>query len=476
MPKKHTPPATTNDSGNAASSNLAAVPEFGAIGRDGAQCDGFRGGGDPDKKAVLHILCGEHLQVFEGTPSGNTVPSNDNTQPFKALRFGVDSLYLSYHGQLAETWDTQLADLKETAQSDDENLQARAQVVIGKHLFEVRDKGLPRFPYVLADNCFFIKLNRKKSMTLPMAHVQISSEYLAAVGLAVAEEDLRSVIGTLGLVQGSATVSRADLFLDFVCTQNLENIRQPDWITRASLMAQYYDCRLEQPFTGWVIGMGGNLHARLYEKYVEILHKSQKTYLFELWQANGWKVGEKVWRMEFQTEKQTLKELGIISLPDLLEKQAALWQYLTENWLRLSIPNPNDTKRDRWPTHPLWLHIAGVYAIPLHQPRLQRFKHARLPADERLFVHGLGGLTSFMASRGIEDFGEGLGEYLAQATEFHDRKGESFHNYVGRKVKAKARKFNTINNNQKNMEQAAKQLADAVRAYKRAKDGGNGNA
>lgn len=391
-----------------------------------------------------------HREDSETTQSCNTVVSNDNIDKFKPLRFGIDSLYLSYHGQLSEEWNIKLDDLKTIAQSEDEAEQALAQVSIGSHLFEVRDKGMPRFPYVLVDNCFFIKINRKQSKTLPMAHVQISSEYLAAVGVEAAEIDLRMVINTLGIVDGAASVSRADLFLDFVCANNLALIEQPDWITRANLMAKYFDCRLDEPFTGWVIGMGGNLHARLYEKIIEIVHKSHKTYLLELWQANGWQVGEKVWRMEFQTEKQTLKELGIISLSDLLNKQAALWHYLTHDWLRLSIPNPNDTKRDRWPNHPLWNAIASVYALQLDQPRLKRFRPARLPADERLFVHGLGGLTSFMASRGIEDFSEGLGEYLAQATEFHASKGKPLKDYVGGKVKTKARKYNTIEN-QKNM-------------------------
>lgn len=126
---------------------------------------------------------------------------------FKPLRFGVDSLYLSYHGKLAEDWDRKLDDLKTKAQSADESEQALAQIGICSHLFEVRDKGMPRFPYALVDNCFFIKINRKESQTLPMAHVQISSEYLAAVGLEAAEYDLRVIINTLGLVQGSATVS-----------------------------------------------------------------------------------------------------------------------------------------------------------------------------------------------------------------------------------------------------------------------------
>lgn len=393
----------------------------------------------------------------QGTPPSNTVPSNDNIDKFKPLRFGIDSLYLSYHGQLADEWNIKLDDLKSIAQSEDEAEQALAQVSIRSHLFEVRDKGMPRFPYVLVDNCFFIKINRKQSKTLPMAHVQISSEYLAAVGVEAAELDLRMVITTLGIVDGAASVSRADLFLDFVCADNLAMIEQPDWVTRANLMAKYFDCRLDEPFTGWVIGMGGNLHARLYEKVIEIVHKSHKTYMFELWHFAGWLIEEKVWRIEFQTEKQTLKELCIITLSDLLSKQAALWHYLTHDWLRLSIPNPNDTKRDRWPNHPLWDAIASVYALQLDQPCLKRFRPARLPADERLFVHGLGGLTSFMASRGIEDFGEGLGEYLAQATEFHATKGEPFKSYVGRKVKAKARKYNTIEN-QKNTVDTSRRL------------------
>ena len=416
-----------------------------------------------------------HGEDSQGTPSCNTVPSNDNIDKFKPLRFGIDSLYLSYHGQLADEWNIKLDDLKTIAQSEDEAEQALAQVSIGAHIFEVRDKGMPRFPYVLADNCFFIKINRKLSKTLPMAHVQISSEYLAAVGVEAAELDLRMVINTLGIVDGEASVSRADFFLDFVSADNLAKIEQPDWITRANLMAKYFDCRLDEPFTGWVIGMGGNLHARLYEKVIEIVNKSHKTYLFELWQGNGWQVDEKVWRMEFQTEKQTFKELGIISLSDLLKQQAALWHYLTHDWLRLSIPNPNDAKRDRWPNHPLWNAIASVYALQLDQPYLKRFRPARLPADERLFVHGLGGLTSFMASRGIEDFGEGLGEYLAQAKEFHASKGEPFHSYVGRKVKAKARKYNTIEN-QKNMVGASRRLQEEAEAYQQAKDGDNEDA
>lgn len=386
----------------------------------------------------------------------------------------MDSLYLSYPGQLSESWDARLDELKTFAQSDDENEQAQAQVTICAHLFEVRDKGMPRFPYVLVDNSFFIKLNRK-SKTLPMAHVQVSSEYLAAVGIEVAEQNLRQIINSLGLVSGAASLSRADLFADFVCAHDLALIEQPHWITRAAKLAKYYDTRQPEPFTGWIIGIGGDLHARLYEKVIEIITQSHKNYLFELWAASGWQAGEKVWRMEFQCGKQPLKELGFRTLPDLLEKQAALWCYLTQDWLRLATPNPNDRKRDRWPNHPLWNAISDVFSLSVDQPRLSRFRPARLPADERLFVHGLGGLTSFMASRGIEDFGEGVGEYLHQAQQYHDLRGEPLLEYTRRKVKAKGRRFNTLRN-PGNLAEASRRLEDAVQAFRRGKDGDDGDA
>jgi len=127
--------------------------------------------------------------------------------------------------------------------------------------------------------------------------------------------------------------------------------------------------------------------------------------------------------------------------------QNDLWRYLTEDWLRLAIPNPNDTTRTRWPTHPVWQSICGVHALPLDQPRLKRFRPERLPRDEWMLVNGLGGLTSFMASRGIEDIGEGIGEFFHHAEKFHaEHKGQKLEKYIERKVKAKARKYNTRDN------------------------------
>ena len=64
-----------------------------------------------------------------GAPSSNTAPSNcnDGTNT-RILRVGVDSLYLSYPGELSQESAVRLNTLKDLAQSKDPEQQKRAQL------------------------------------------------------------------------------------------------------------------------------------------------------------------------------------------------------------------------------------------------------------------------------------------------------------------------------------------------------------
>jgi hypothetical protein len=293
-----------------------------------------------------------------GTPPCNTVPLNYNPKTFKSLRYGIDSLYVSYPGVIAEDWDKKLANLKEQAQSEDETQQALAQVVIGQHIFEVKDKGKGRFSYVLVDNSFYLQASNGRSKALPMAYVQISSEYLAHVGVEQAEKSLQFIVNTLGLVKEPANISRADLFVDFGADLKMDSFNPLEsWITRTQSIDLHY--RYNQ-FSGWSFGMGGDIGARLYNKTLEVEKKSKKFYLHEFWKAAGWDGQQVVWRMEFEAKREVLKQLGIYKLNNLLELQSALWLYLTQDWLRLATPSLTDSNQTRWPNHPLWDDIAQV--------------------------------------------------------------------------------------------------------------------
>ena len=127
-----------------------------------------------------------------GAPPSNTAPHNSkSTLPdgFRLLRLAVDSLYLSYPGDLEPSVLATLMKLKAYAQSEHPEEQAKAQYVLGHHVFEVKDRGAGRFPFVLVDNTFRIQLS-KPGKKLPMAYVQASAEYLAHVGPEKVEKEL----------------------------------------------------------------------------------------------------------------------------------------------------------------------------------------------------------------------------------------------------------------------------------------------
>ena len=126
-------------------------------------------------------------------PSNTATNNSNNEGLIKFLRFGVDSLYLSYQGEIFESVDEKLAKLKLLARSDIQGQQAKAQYKIGDHLFEVKDKGTSMFAYILEDNAFRIQLSRPNK-SVPMAYVKVSSEYFTHKTPADAEKSIHNIL------------------------------------------------------------------------------------------------------------------------------------------------------------------------------------------------------------------------------------------------------------------------------------------
>lgn len=249
------------------------------------------------------------------------------------LRTGVDSLYLSYSGQISQEWQKKLEEGKECAQSEDRRVRAQAQIDIGGTLYKVYPHGSKPFAYVFENNLFYVRVSRRGSVGYPMVQARISSEVLTRADLVDAVGALRFIVGTLGEVSDSEAISRVDLCVDFVTEIPVDSITRGQWIGRARNVAWYAD---QTEFTGWAIGQGGPISARLYDKTIEI-KKSGKDYLKEIWLEDGWNGADHVWRMEFQLLRAPLVELGIKSIAGLKGNVAGLWQYLTEDWLRLTV-------------------------------------------------------------------------------------------------------------------------------------------
>lgn len=410
----------------------------------------------------------------DATPS-NTASSKCNSEEsegvpfFQFLRSGVDSLYLSYPGQLDEGSAAELSALKSVAQLPETHRQVTAQLERSGHLFEVKDKGAKLYPFILEDNAFRIQLSRSKGK-VPMAYVKLSSAYLSSVTPRDAEKHLREVVEQFGEMEGVAMVSRIDLFVDFVSSVDMESWKRDAWITRGRKIWTHAD---SGKFTGWSIGLGGVISARLYNKSLEI-EASGKQYLKELWLDAGWDGVTPVWRLEFELKREVLTSHGLSTLHDTLRYLNGLWSYATTEWLRLAMVTPEDQTRSRWPTHPLWEYLASVDFEGEGGSLSKRFTPSRVPSDDKLFSLGFSMLINFMAKNGIRDLYEGLKAFEVAMCNYHDHKsfnlGLPFEDYVAERVSIKCREFNTMMNpvEAPDPEEVLRQQAEA---YRKASDG-----
>lgn len=373
-----------------------------------------------------------------GAPPSITAPANC----IRPLRHGVDSLYVSYPGQLSEAVALCLQEFKELAQSPKERDTIDAVCHAGDHAFTVLPRGRGRFAFVLEDNWFSIQLSNASASIMPLAHVQIRSEYLTAVGPEEALRTLDELIGYFGEPTGPAILSRVDLFVDFVGDHDLTSQPGFAWVKRCKKRDIHEE---NNRLTGISFGAGNEISARLYDKTTEIL-KSRKDYLKSLWAAKGWHEGETVWRMEFQTRREGLPDALKGAASPALAHFGAWWWYLATEWLRLALPSDSDETRSRWPTHPVWESLAHVWELPDDAPPMTRASKSRAPTDNIIFKAGLWGLTSFMGREGITEFDEGIGEFLHALEAYFDASDESLphlREYLALKSRAKARRYNT---------------------------------
>lgn len=214
--------------------------------------------------------------VVEAVPS-NTAINNCNSLSgvVKFLRWGVDSLYVSYQGNLHPEVNLQLADLKRLAQSENPLEQANTQLSIGEHLFEVKDKGSSMFSYVIEDNTFKIQLSRP-GKAVPMAYIKLSSEYFTYKTPAASEEALYKVLSNLGVIESSANVSRIDLCVDFSSELNMESCERESWVTHDPSVNSY---AMDKHFVGWAIGFGCVMAAACMTRCLRLL-KAMMAILF----------------------------------------------------------------------------------------------------------------------------------------------------------------------------------------------------
>lgn len=417
-----------------------------------------------------------------GTESSNTVPSTSNLDsPCQVLRTGIDSLYVTFRGRLSESMSARLVKLKQMAQSSRDSESSLAQIKLESTLFEVRGNGRNPYAYVLVGTHFRIEVAKLGAKNLPLAYCRLSSELLTQVGASAALSLLSGVVRQLGEVESEANISRADLCADFTTDWILGLVLESEFVTKARSIDRHL---VSKRFSGFSFAVKAPLSARLYDKTFEMECKRRpRPDLESLWANAGWDGTEPVWRLEFQLRREVLRELGVKTSGELLDRLPGIWSYGTRDWLRHTLPSNSDKTQSRWPSSPWWQVLQDASwqtFIDLPVKRIDPTEpHA--PSDDFLFINGLSPLTSFSAREDCLDPEEASCAFIRAARAFHDSRAEQvgidFDNYYRQKVENKRRQYGTAMNQPSSGrphpadEAVASDLKARARAYRRAKDG-----
>lgn len=405
-----------------------------------------------------------------GAHPSNTAPSTCINSPIRILHRAIDTLRLSYPGQLSYEAQAILNKLKAAARSSGSLNQAEAIYCLGDHRFEVKKAGRGRFPFVLTDNAYRIELSGAGADQLPLAVVQVRSEWLLSNGVTRVYKELSELIASFGQVGGDARVSRGDICVDFASDLRLDDLPAKAWVSRARRASMH---TVDRGFTGWSIGLGGDISARLYDKTKEVVEVG-KDYMWDIWRASGWNGEQTVWRVEFEYWRSFLKARGIEGVESFLDQIGSLWRYSTESWLRLTVPSYTDRTQSRWPSHPVWDALCRVEWSGTSKPLPVPSRCQRMPNEQYMYSNALAGLISHMAVHAIWGSREAFDSYYEAVRRFHDARcaftGEDLESFLRLKAAIKAKEYNLPYPGVD--ERVGERILEAsVEAYRRARDG-----
>lgn len=250
---------------------------------------------------------------------------------------GIDSLVVSMQIEwLTEDLFAKLAELKRAAKSQHQEQPGVIDPGYGAApwLFSVLQSGTDGYEWVLQGREMTMKIgNWTELKQRPSVVSDIRSETLWAHGPDLCIQRLHDLITAKHGKIVALKPSRVDLCVDLL-------MRELDWVpsmidgfvTRARDIDPHYQHRA---LSGFSIGKGA-VSARLYDKPREIVTKSKKFWMYDIWRIGSVAEDHRVIRVEFQIRREALKQMGIETYPDLKERMPSIWAYLTQKWLRVA--------------------------------------------------------------------------------------------------------------------------------------------
>ncbi len=270
---------------------------------------------------------------------------------------GIDTLEF---GILINNYDYMFKNLIEIL--EDKKIEAQQKmcnqsILINKVNFTVFQKGQGVYKYKIECNDFYMCFLSKEIKNTPQIYVRFYSNYLWAYEYKEAFNKFKEWFSAFDLDSYNVKISRIDICLD---TDEFEfkSSDSEKMCTRAIKLERVYidsENYSNKTFSGFVIGKGGKLSCRIYNKTLEI-KKSNKAWFEDIWKQNGWNGITTVWRTEFQIRGKVIKELRICTVEELEKKLDQVWNYLTAQWLTIRVKS-KDSNMSRWKVDKRWKKV-----------------------------------------------------------------------------------------------------------------------
>lgn len=270
------------------------------------------------------------------TISPPAIVKEGQTDPKGVLASGIDSLVIAVDLKWTDAaWFNKLKALKEAAKQ--ESHEQEATIELGPEQepwrFLVKPHGKDGYEWILTSRELGMTLGHwQEPRQRPSVMADIRSETLWRLGYQDAVARLLLILRTMGAEVVEVKPSRVDLCVDLLLPESEWRRDLSDhFVTRARSRSAYDDGRL---LSGFSIGKGA-VSARIYDKPLEILSKSHKDWMFDIWGIKSVPDGYRVIRVEYQLRRDLLREMGVRRWEHLQPSLPGLWRYCTASWLRV---------------------------------------------------------------------------------------------------------------------------------------------
>lgn len=323
--------------------------------------------------------------------------SKTTNKKLKILCSGVDTLYLSLNVFWKDlSFFDKLDHAKARANRKDKDIcfPILHQKLLIEYLFNIRPFGAQGYEWLIYNRDYSLRIgNWATPQNRPSIRIQFHSRTLWLNGLKKSIVFILRLIKQLGGKIHSIMTSRLDLCIDTLFPIKTWDKKLIDKsVTRSRHAGMYFN---NKKLTGITFGKG-HIHARFYDKPLEIEQKSKKYWFYDqVWKMDEIPEGYKLIRIEFQLQREIIKDLGLNKLGQLYRLLNNTWAYCTGDWLKFQ-NNPGKQSHQK-KTYPWWKTIQTGFTItnPTKDP-LIRCKKIN-PDKKLLFSQSFGTMSSLFA-------------------------------------------------------------------------------